>query len=80
MMHEVKDPVEVESNKGDGDDTMEVTDKCLEKPTSIELRSAIETIMGFSFFMESKKVQLCTVKISALVENELFKKIETRLN
>ena len=63
MMHEVKDPVEVENNKGGGDDTMEVTDKCLEKPTSIELRSAIETIMGFSFFMESKKVQLCTVKI-----------------
>ena len=80
MMHEVKDPVEVESNKGDGDDTMEVTDKCLEKPTSIELRSAIETIMGFSFFMESKKVQLYTVKISVLVENELFKKIEASLN
>ena len=56
MMHEVKEPVEVESNKEDGNDAMEVSDKCLEKPTSVELRSAIETIMGFSFFMESKKV------------------------
>ena len=36
-------PVAVESDEGNGDDTIEVNEGCLEKPTSIELRIAIET-------------------------------------
>ena len=38
---------------------------------SIELRSGIETLIDFSFFIELEEVQLYTMKISALVENEL---------
>ena len=30
----------------------------------------------FSFFMESEEVQRCTMKISALVENELSKNLK----
>ena len=62
MMREVEEPVEVKSDEEDGDDTIEVNDKCLKKPTSIELRSAIETLMDLSFLTEP-----------ALVENELSK-------
>ena len=35
MVREVEEPVEVESDEEDGDDRIEVSDKCLEKPTSI---------------------------------------------
>ena len=46
-----------------------VNDKCLEKPTSIELRSAVETLIDFSFFMELEEAQRYTMKLSVLVEN-----------
>ena len=36
IVREVEEPVEVESDEEDGDDTIEVNDKCLEKATSIE--------------------------------------------
>ena len=39
MVREVEEPVEAESDEEDGNDTIEVNDECLEKPTSIELRS-----------------------------------------
>ena len=55
MVREVEEPVEVESDKEDGDDTIEVYDKCLENPTSIELRNAIETLMDFSFSWNQKR-------------------------
>ena len=48
MVREVEEPAEVESDEEDGDETQ---DKCLEKRTLIELRSAIETLLGFSLFM-----------------------------
>ena len=73
-MREIEEPVE--SNEEYGDDTIGVNDKCLEKTTSIELRSAIETLMDFSFSMELGEVQRYTIKISALVENELSKKLK----
>ena len=73
MVRELEKPAEVESDEEDGDDAIEVNDKCLEKPTSTELRSAIETLM---FFMESEEVQHYTIKISALVENELSKNLK----
>ena len=69
MLHEVEELVEVKSDEEDGDDTIKVNDKCLEKPTSIDLRSAIETLVDFSFFMELEEVQRYTMKTSALVEN-----------
>ena len=57
MVREVEESVEVEIDEENGDDTIEVNDNCLEKPNSIELRSAIETLMDFSFFMESEHVR-----------------------
>ena len=64
-----EEPIEVEDDEEDGDDT--IKDKCLEKPTSIKLRSAIETLLDFSFFIESDDVQRCTMEISKLIEREL---------
>ena len=55
---------------------MIVNYKCLEKSTLIELRSAIETLMDFSFLMESGKVQSYTMKISTMIENELSKNLK----
>lgn len=69
MVCEVEEPVKVEITEEDGDDTIAVNDKCLEKPTSIELGSTVETLIDFSFFMELEEVQRYTMKLSALVEN-----------
>lgn len=55
---------------------MIVNDKCLEKPTLLELRSAIETLMDFSFLMESGKVHGYTMNISNMIENELSKNLK----
>ena len=49
MLHEVEEPIEVEDDEENGNDT--IGDKCLEKHTSTQLRSAIETILDFSFFL-----------------------------
>ena len=71
MEREIKEPFELESDEEDSDDY-----KCLEKSTLIELRSAIETLMDFSFLMESGKVQSYTMKISTMIENELSKNLK----
>ena len=76
MVREAQEPVKVESDEEDGDDTIKVNYKCLENSTSIELRSAIETLMNFTFSMESEEMQRYTMKISALVENELLKNLK----
>ena len=47
MAREVEEPIEVEDDEEDSEDT--TGDKCLEKPTSTQLRSAIETLLDFSF-------------------------------
>ena len=47
MVRKFEKLVEVDSDDEDGDDTIEANDACLEKPTSIELRSVIETLMHF---------------------------------
>ena len=57
IVREVEEPVEVESGEEDGDNAIEVHDKCLEKPTSIELRSAIETLMDFHGIRRDAKLQ-----------------------
>ena len=67
MVRDVEEPIEVEDDEEDGDDTIGV--KCVEKPTSTHLRSAIEALLDFSIFMESDKVQCCTMDISRLEDN-----------
>ena len=47
MVREVEEQIEVEDDEEDGDDT--IGDQCLEKPTSTQLRSAIEALLNFSF-------------------------------
>ena len=49
MARDVEEPIEVEDDEEDGDDT--IADKYLEKPTSAYLRSVIETLLNFSFFL-----------------------------
>ena len=65
MAREVKEPVEVESDEEGGEDTIEAYFK----------RIAIETLMDFSFFMESEEMQR-NIKISALIENKLSKNLK----
>ena len=56
MVHEVEEPDEVENDEEDGDNTTEVNDNSLENPTSVELRSVVETLTDFSPFMELEEV------------------------
>ena len=45
MVREIEEPIEVQDDEEDGGDE----DISLEKPTLIQLRSAIETLLDFSF-------------------------------
>ena len=80
MVREDEESIEVEDNEEKGDSTIEVNDNCLEKLTPIQLRSAIETLLDFSLFMESEEVQRYTMKISRLIENELSKNLKQASN
>ena len=42
MVRDVEEPIELEDDEEDDDDTIGV--KCVEKPTSTQLRSAIEAL------------------------------------
>lgn len=46
------------------------------RPSLMQLRSAIETILDISLFVESEEVQRCTMKISAMIGSELTKKLK----
>ena len=76
MVREDEESIKLEDDEEEGDNTIEVNDNCLEKPPPIQLRSAIETLFDFSLFMESEKVQRCTMKISGLIEYELSKNLK----
>ena len=69
MVRKVEEPIEVEDDEEDGDDTIGA--QSLEKPTSTQLRSTIETLLNFIFSIESDKLQCCTMEISKLIEKEL---------
>ena len=68
--------IKIEDDEEEGNNTIKVNDNCQEKPTSIQLRSAIETLLDFSLFMKPEEVQRCTMKISGLIENELSKNLK----
>ena len=76
MVNEDEESIKVEDDEEERDNTIEVNDNCLEKPTPIQLRSAIETLLDFSLFMKPEEVQRCTMKISGLIENELSKNLK----
>ena len=72
MVREIEEPIEVEDDEEDGGDE----DISPEKPTSIQLRSAIETLLDFSFFTESDEVKRCTLEVSKLIEKELSQSLK----
>ena len=45
-------------------------DKIATKPTPLETRQAIETLVNFSMFMENGEIGNMTMKVSALVEKD----------
>ena len=68
--------IEEEVQSDEEDDFLGANDKCLEKPIPIAIRGAIESIMDFSFFTVSEKMQGCTMYIYGMVENELAKNMK----
>ena len=72
MVRDDEESIEVEDDEEEGDDT----NKVLEKPTAMQLRSAIKTLLDFSLFMQSEEIQRCTLKISTLIEIELSKSLK----
>ena len=74
IVREVEEPIEVEDDEEDGDDT--IGDKYLEKLTTTQLRNTLETLLDLSLFMESDKVQRCTMEISKLIEKELSQSLK----
>ena len=78
MVREDEESIEVEDDEEEGNNSIEVNNNCLKKPTPIQLRSAIETLLEFLWhlFMESEEVQCCTMQISGLIENELSKNLK----
>ena len=52
MVGKSKIEEEVESDEGDGDNTIGANDKCLKKPTQIAITRAVKTIMDFSLSAE----------------------------
>ena len=69
MVRDDEESIEVEDDEEEGDDT----NKVLEKPTAMQLRSAIETLLDFSLIMQSEEIQRGTLKISTLIEIEVSK-------
>ena len=72
MVRDDEESIEVEDDEEEGDDT----NKVLEKPTAMQLRSGIETLLNFSLFMQSEEIQRGTLKISTLIEIELSKSLK----
>ena len=76
IVGEEEESIEVEGDEEEDGNTIEVNNNCMEKPTPIQLGSAIETLLDFSLFMESEEVQRCTMKILGMIENELSKNLK----
>ena len=46
-------------------------DECLQKPTTADVRNAIDTLMDLSLFVESDGISSSIVNVSKLIEKEL---------
>ena len=46
-------------------------DECLQKPTTADVRYAIDTLMDLSLFVESDGIRSSIVNVSKLIEKEL---------
>ena len=66
----VQDVIEVAKEEVQEEDE-EVTDETITKPTSEEIRKAIDTLVDFSMFTQSGKIGTIALKAAKLFEKEL---------
>ena len=72
---------EDEDVESDDDNESANVDVSIEKPGTMEVRNAVETLMNFSLFSISDKIRTSTIEISRLTEIELvrnFKQASTK--
>ena len=67
---------EDEDVESDDDDESANADVSIEKPGTVEVRYAVETLMNFSLFSISHKMQTSTIEISGLTEIELVRNLK----
>ena len=65
-----------EDVEGDGDDESANADVSIEKPDTVEVRNAVETLINFSLFSISDKIRTSTIEISRLTEIELVRNLK----
>ena len=66
----VQDLIEVAEEEVQEEDE-EVTDETITKPTTEEIRKAIDTLVGFSMFTQSGEIGTIALKAAKLFEKEL---------
>ena len=54
----------------------QMSDVSIEKPGTVEVRNAVETLMNFSLFSISDKMRTSTIEISRLTEMELVRNLK----
>ena len=67
---------EDEDVESDDDDESANADVSIEKPGTVEVRNAVETLMNFSLFSISDKIRTSTIEISRLIEIELVRNLK----
>ena len=67
---------EDEDVENDDDDESANADVSIEKPGTVEVRKAVETLMNFSLFSISDKIRTSTIEISRLTEIELVRNLK----
>ena len=67
---------EDEDVESDDDDESANADVSIEKPGTVEVRNAVETLMNFSLFSISDKIRTSTIEISRLTEIELMRNLK----
>ena len=67
---------EDEDVESDDNDESANADVSIEKPGTVEVRNAVETLMNFSLFSISDKIRTSTIEISRLTEIELVRNLK----
>ena len=67
---------EDEDVESDDDDESANADVSIEKPGTVEVRNAVETLMNFSLLSISDKIRTSTIEISRLTEIELVRNLK----
>ena len=67
---------EDEDVESDDDDENANADVSIEKPGTVEVRNAVETLMNFSLFSISDEIRTSTIEISRFTEIELVRNLK----